>query len=461
MRQLAASANWRANVPAKATGRRRYDGEGAVGVADYVVISVLLLLLCEPYFVSTRAELVASIVLIPVIGVAVPPRGEGRTRIPGLVVAMCLLLVVSSAWSTDTVYTLLLALTYAAFAVTAAMIAARLPLSDLNHIASLVLLLFSVACVALAIVAPSVGRDSELHAGALQGFFQQKNLFAYAMLIGLITALCDSRWNSGQKVLAGVWYAGLIFLADSSTALVVGVCALGTLALLRPVSGSAMWRLWLPYIGLVGCFSAGIMLTNLDQLSEVLGRDATLTGRTTIWHAVWTNITEHPWTGTGWGTAWRDGDIAGDEIRAYIGGYISHAHNGILDVWLQVGVFGALIIVFMLGQLLVASVTRIADDGRNEFRWLSALAVVLVLYSVDETRATKLLGWWLIAAGLCYATASRSTTPGVELADGGSGLASPDPPPLSKWPTLPGTRHGSWWPPDPGVAGREPSRTGR
>ena len=38
----------------------------------------------------------------------------------------------------------------------------------------------------------------------------------------------------------------------------------------------------------------------------LLGKDATLTGRTKIWDAIWRQIQERPWTGYGYSAVWDD-----------------------------------------------------------------------------------------------------------------------------------------------------------
>jgi len=80
-----------------------------------------------------------------------------------------------------------------------------------------------------------------------------------------------------------------------------------------------------------------------DFFSSFLGRDITLTARTMIWKSVWTDISKMFWFGYG-----QDGYWAGTghsfaflvhEIDSLA---LAGAHNGILEVWLNIGLIGVI-----------------------------------------------------------------------------------------------------------------------
>lgn len=97
-----------------------------------------------------------------------------------------------------------------------------------------------------------------------------------------------------------------------------------------------------------------------------LGRDITLTARTIIWESVWTDILKMFWFGYG-----QDGYWAGtgqsfaflvQEINPI---ELSGAHNGVLEVWLNIGLTGVilLLVYFFLTMAKVFKLTRV---NRNE-----------------------------------------------------------------------------------------------
>jgi O-antigen ligase len=71
----------------------------------------------------------------------------------------------------------------------------------------------------------------------------------------------------------------------------------------------------------------------LSSASEALGRDETFTGRTWIWEAVIPEFKHMPWLGHGFQSFWTT------EWRAMVFG-MPYAHNGYLDILLELGVVG-------------------------------------------------------------------------------------------------------------------------
>jgi exopolysaccharide production protein ExoQ len=79
-----------------------------------------------------------------------------------------------------------------------------------------------------------------------------------------------------------------------------------------------------------------------DIFLNLLGKDATLTGRTKIWAAVMRQIQQRPWFGWGYGAVWSEdsgwGPLAW--IVKQAGFTPQHAHNSWLEQWLGMGLWG-------------------------------------------------------------------------------------------------------------------------
>jgi exopolysaccharide production protein ExoQ len=81
--------------------------------------------------------------------------------------------------------------------------------------------------------------------------------------------------------------------------------------------------------------------TNVAGFTSVLGRDNTLTGRTEVWAAVLPAMKQKPLLGYGFGSFWTD-----DRRQLYD---IPTAHNGYLDILLELGAVGlALFVAWLL-----------------------------------------------------------------------------------------------------------------
>jgi exopolysaccharide production protein ExoQ len=103
---------------------------------------------------------------------------------------------------------------------------------------------------------------------------------------------------------------------------------------------------WLLGTALVGA-AVGLVVTRRDELLDALGRSDTLSGRTTLWSSAFDSLGKHPWLGFGYGGFWVGNEGASNMIRADVGWMASHAHNGYLDLCLDLGIVG--LILFLVG----------------------------------------------------------------------------------------------------------------
>jgi len=128
------------------------------------------------------------------------------------------------------------------------------------------------------------------------------------------------------------------------------------------------------------------------QLAEAVGRDPTLTGRTNIWDAVLRTHT-NPVIGTGYESFWLGPRLFQVWQQAGIG--IQEAHNGFLEVYLDLGLIG----VVLLCSFLIASYRTICKrlTPPSSLASLSlALWVVVLFFNMTEAAAFKGQLMWVI-----------------------------------------------------------------
>jgi len=116
------------------------------------------------------------------------------------------------------------------------------------------------------------------------------------------------------------------------------------------------------------------------ELAGAVGRDPTLTGRTNIWNAVLSAHT-NPLVGTGYESFWLGSRLK--QVWSLAGFGINEAHNGYLEVYLNLGLIG----LFLLVAFLIASYRTICRrlDASSSLAPLSlALWTILPLYNVTE-----------------------------------------------------------------------------
>jgi O-antigen ligase len=206
--------------------------------------------------------------------------------------------------------------------------------------------LLAVASLFVGLFLPDIGRMKVLFPGAWRGLWPEKNGFGALMTFSILFFLPAALFAPKR---AGLWLSmaglafGLLLLSTSKTSLVsliLGLAALGFVLLARRGGVVAILAVYGGVLGLVG-LGAALFLAP-DVFLSLLGKDATLTGRTKIWTAVLHAIHRRPWLGYGYGAVWTETDLWGplNPIVKEAGFKPEHAHNSWLEQWLGMGVIG-------------------------------------------------------------------------------------------------------------------------
>jgi exopolysaccharide production protein ExoQ len=135
----------------------------------------------------------------------------------------------------------------------------------------------------------------------------------------------------------------------------------------------------------VGIFSFHWIAAHSDATLNTFGANSTLTGRAEIWSAVWTMISAHPWLGYGFSAFWRGFDGPSGQVWATIGATPPHAHNGVLDLWLDLGLAGVLLIA---GSFLVTAgraIRALHGAWSAETVFPAAIVGFLLLFNLTES----------------------------------------------------------------------------
>jgi O-antigen ligase len=286
---------------------------------------------------------------------------------------------------------------------------ARYGWAKLSEVIATAFAILVVLCFAAALLLPQVGVMHALFPGAWRGLWMEKNALGGNMTLGACAFAAAALLNPGRArlwwVFAGLALA-LVLLSTSKTSLVAFVLGAGTLTLVwmvRRGGAFAVLAVWLAVVGLGGLLA--LALLDRDAVFALLGKDATLTGRTKIWAAVLRQIHLRPLTGYGYGAVWSEtgnwGPLAWIIKDATF--KPEHAHNAWLEQWLGLGIFGlaafALFYVqtlaaaiiglfrtagayFFLPYLVVYTLTTLTESVAvtyNDFRWVILTAVAIRL----------------------------------------------------------------------------------
>jgi len=251
-----------------------------------------------------------------------------------------------------------------------AALAARFRWPQLAEVVGAAFAVLIVASFVVCLAAPRIGVMTELFPGAWRGLWREKNGLGGNMAFGFCILSAAALLNPRR---ARLWwtFAGLalvlVLMSTSKTSLVslvLGLGAIGFVLVARrgPAAGAA--ATWVGVTGVV--LIAAFILFAADVFFAILGKDATLTGRTKIWAAVMREIEERPWLGYGYQAVW--GDKSGWGPFAWIsknaGFQAQHAHNSWLEQWLGLGLLGLIAWgLFYLQTMTLAVIAVFRDRG--------------------------------------------------------------------------------------------------
>jgi exopolysaccharide production protein ExoQ len=186
------------------------------------------------------------------------------------------------------------------------------------------------------------------------GIFTQRNSLGTMMALSIVVLLLWSRLEPEEKWSAYPW-AGLglllLFLSGSLTGLLslFGVLVVAWLLRYMRRNPARARRVLVASVG-VAAIALYFVAYHFATVAAFFDRDVTLTGRTTVWGASLILGMDHPWIGHGFNAFWLGDEGPSGEIRKLAGWDVPSAHNGYLEIWLDLGICG--LAAFFLGFAL-------------------------------------------------------------------------------------------------------------
>ena len=286
---------------------------------------------------------------------------------------------------------------------------------------------------------PDIGRQYSQWTGIATyvGPTTSKNMLGVLCLVSGIFFFWDTmtRWPDRKerrtKLIVAVnigfiamtlWLLNLADSATSRVCLVIGCLAIGTAHLRSVKRHPAFLTLLVP-----ACFCLYLILALgfgiSAEIAGTVGRDPTLTGRTDLWRIL-LNMNTNSLVGAGYESFWLGPRLEWVSQRF---ASVNEAHNGYLEVYLNLGLIG----VCLLGGFLIASYRSICKRFKSPSSLASlslALWTVLVFYNVTEASFDHQLMWATFLLGAIAVPArakdgARSIA-SSESADGAAGFRS-------------------------------------
>lgn len=328
-------------------------------------------------------------------------------------VLLSALTLVSALWSIDPEISLRRGLGVVITLVFGLWLAARYDWRDLVRLMALSFAVLAIGSLMAGALAPGFGVMQEVHPGAWRGLWWEKNtlgaMMAWGALAFLAAAFCAVRQAERWMWLALISVALLlVILATSRTAFIATAIAVAgpvAIALVRRGFGfSALAGLGLVIV-LIAIF--GVLVIGPGAVLELLGRDATLTGRTDIWIALGDAIGQRPWTGYGYGAFWEVDDGPVHWVRQTTAWPVPTAHNAWLETALALGLPGTALAGWVYLAGLGRSTARLMRGV--ETYWALPFLAAWGVISLSESNLLQQNGfvWLLLSATLAKLAAGR------------------------------------------------------
>lgn len=366
------------------------------------------------------AFLIPLIALSGVIGLRVTTGCWLRPDWPlyGWIASICVLCLLSATWAIDPDGTFGRAIK------TSALLLLSIPLIDLaricpreaftkiRHLIPGLLLVMGVALSAeILLNFPAYRFFADIPAGEIvPGSFLNKNVVVFILLVPIALTIC----LAAQKYVLGVLLlavAALLLVVTESQAAQLAVFVMivaWAVAFVLPVAGIPMVFAGLAVVVCLMPWLAPIAFDTLaDKLTQPhLAARASASARLENWDFIARKIMENPWTGFGMDLTRTITDFKTDKLY-FPSDRIMHPHNFALQIWIEFGVPGVLVICGFLGFLLRRLLVLPRPAQRLHFAvFCSALTFLLLSWSLWSAWLLALLIY--LSAVLLLAT---DTTP--------------------------------------------------
>lgn len=254
-----------------------------------------------------------------------------------------------------------------------------------------------------------VGQEEVVHTGSWRGLYNHKTFLGSIMSVGSLILLFCGIGKLAPKYHSIIWagyFLSIFMILRSTTLAALAILIFTTLLIPLCQLERKNFNLFISIVSslvVFGSFLITAVISNSESLFGYFGKDATISGRTLIWPLLLDKIWQRPWLGYGYETFWKDGwhGEVGDVWRSLINGFQPpHAHNGLLELWLDIGFIG--LAIFILNFLVVCTRALVWLHKNRTIEGVVPIVLIIHMFLLSLTESYLMRGdiYWLIYVSL-------------------------------------------------------------
>jgi O-antigen ligase len=235
-----------------------------------------------------------------------------------------------------------------------------------------------------------------------------------ATIVFVLNARAAAKRRTLLWILAGLCFA-LVLLSRSATSLVATSGVLVMLPLLYVLRERSIRTVLVSLLMLLILGSIAMVVSlNLEAALQVVGKDTSLTGRVPLWMFLLDQVQDRPWLGAGYSAFWMGWTGPSEFVSNVTGGwYPSHAHNGFLNVALQLGGIGVALVLVGMATAVYRALRSLREGPPQAGIFSLSVLGFLTLTSMSESTllAYDSLFWLLYTVAVFLPISTIGSTP--------------------------------------------------
>jgi O-antigen ligase len=321
------------------------------------------------------------------------------------------LAVATFLWSADPGVTLRQGIMFGAVTLYGVYLVLRFPLMEILQLFAVMFVISAVVNLVFMVAMPVYA----INDGLWDGVFFQKNALGFSALIGIPILIVAGRTNARARFVFYSTVPALFVLllgSQSKTMLVATLASVLLLFIFRLFRGRRTLRgAVLLSLAAMSVLTVAVATANIAVLAGWLDKDVSLTGRIPLWESLIPLIVERPLTGWGYRATFGDYFSPVHEVLVQANWKPTHAHNAVLQIWLEMGVFGVMLFLITWVRALARGLQMVNIVPGIVGLWPLMFLSSTLLISITESGISYSRTGWLLYVVAVLSVAHMARTP--------------------------------------------------